>query len=216
MNEIFEQAWSVLLVAILGYLFGCINGSQIIGKIKGVDIKNSGVKNPGASNTTIVLGWKYGIIVAIIDILKAVIPVVGIGLVLQALGENGETITFLQYLTGAFAILGHNFPIQMKFLGGKGTASAVGMVLAVNWKFGLLIVAIFVLISFITNYIVLGVFSMYLSFLTTTFLFEASVIPTWIAIGLLLMAIIQHKENISRIRNKTETKLMSVVKKKAG
>jgi len=55
---------ALLGYALIGYLLGCINGSQIIGAIKNIDIGNEGYKNPGASNTTLLLGWRYGIIVA--------------------------------------------------------------------------------------------------------------------------------------------------------
>lgn len=214
MSIISIQISHVFFIIVIGYLLGCINGSQIIGKYKGVDIKNSGVKNPGASNTTIVLGWKYGIIVAIIDILKAVLPIIFVGMILSAQGIQPETIRVMQYIVGTMVILGHNYPVQMNFSGGKGTASAVGMFLAINWKFGLLSILFLVLIGLISNYLVIGVFGMYSSFIATTYLFEAGAIATLITMSLLLLSIFQHRENISRIRNKTETKVLSVVGRK--
>ncbi|WP_062350214.1 glycerol-3-phosphate acyltransferase [Bacillus kwashiorkori] len=156
------------------------------------------------------LGWKYGVMVALIDILKAVFPIVIFGLLLRMEGMELGLIRMIQYIIGSFVIIGHNFPFQMKFLGGKGTASAVGMILAVNWKIGLLSIVVFVLIAFISNYIVVGVFSMYLSFLSTTFIFDVGMTAFIITLVLFGMSIVKHRENIARIKNKTEPKLLSI------
>ena len=197
-----------LLWALIGYVAGCINGSQIIGKIKGVDIKNSGVKNAGASNTAILLGWKFGIIVGIIDILKAVVPIV---ILHQIGGENKE---ILMYLTGLFVIFGHNYPVNMKFKGGKGTASLIGLLFALDWKIGLISFGLLVVTALLTDYLVIGVLVMYLSFITMTVLFDYGWIPVIIAIGLTVLSILKHLENYRRIKNKTETKVSSMFKKK--
>lgn len=197
-----------LLWTLIGYVAGCINGSQIIGKIKGVDIKNSGVKNAGASNTAILLGWKFGIIVGLIDILKAIIPIL---ILHQIGGEHQET---LMYLTGLCVILGHNYPITMKFKGGKGTASLIGLLFALDWKIGLISFVLLVLVALLTDYLVIGVLIMYVSFITMTALFDYGVIPLVIAISLTLLSVVMHIENYQRIGKKTEKKVSSMFKKK--
>lgn len=160
-----------LMVSIIGYLFGCLHGSQLIGKLKNIDIKNSGVKNAGASNTTILLGWKYGILVALVDIFKATFAVLLVLYILNRNGVAGDAQMFLVYITIFSVIIGHNYPITMKFRGGKGTASLVGALLAIDWKVAVIGIGVLLLFTFITDYLVIGVLFMYLSFLTTTYLF---------------------------------------------
>lgn len=154
-----------LIAGIIGYLFGCLHGSQLVGKIKNVDIKNSGVKNAGASNTTIILGWKYGILVALIDIFKATLAILLVLFIITENGITGDWKYLLIYTTVFFVIIGHNYPITMKFSGGKGTASLVGALIAIDWKIALIGIAILLIFTFTTDYLVIGVLCMYLSFL---------------------------------------------------
>lgn len=199
---------SYLIWSLIGYIAGCLNGSQIIGQMKGVDIKNSGVKNAGASNTAILLGWKFGIIVALIDILKAVVPII----ILHQLG--GENANVLMYLTGLFVILGHNYPINMKFKGGKGTASLIGLLFALDWKMGLISFLLLVVFALLTDYLIIGVFVMYTAFITLTVWFDYGWIAIAISITLTLLSLYMHRENFQRIKNKTEKKVSSMFKKK--
>lgn len=197
---------SYILIILIGYLIGCINGAQIVGKIKHIDIKNSGVKNAGASNTTLVLGWKYGLIVLLIDVLKAVIPI----LILQSMTNNYSLI----YLLGAFIILGHNYPMTMKFDGGKGTASVIGMVFAINWKLAIVLLVILLFVSLMTDYLVMGVVIYYIMFTTATHI-EYGSIPTAIVIGLTIISALKHRENFTRIKYGLEPTIWSAFKKKA-
>lgn len=204
----------VLFLALVGYLFGCIHGSQLIGKLKGVDIKNSGVKNAGASNTTIVLGWKYGIMVAIIDIVKAIIPITLLRLFLDTILIDMAMFYTLLYLLGFFVIMGHIYPFSMKFNGGKGTASLVGMLIVIDWRIGLIGILVLVIGTWITDYLVIGVFFMYVSFIITTYWLDFGFNAIWISISLLLVSVLKHMENYKRIANKQEKKLSSMFSKK--
>ncbi|RDW15029.1 glycerol-3-phosphate acyltransferase [Oceanobacillus chungangensis] len=204
-----------VIASLIGYLFGCIHGSQLVGKYKKVDIKNAGVKNAGASNTTILLGWKYGILVAFIDIFKATLAIL---LVLFILNENGivsESQTLFVYITALFVIVGHNYPITMKFSGGKGTASLVGALLAIDWKVAVIGIGILLLFTFTTDYLVVGVLFMYLSFLVTTYIFFGME-PALVVVLLSILSIMKHIENYKRIINKEERKLSSMFKKKVS
>ncbi len=201
------------MVSIIGYIFGCIHGSQVVSKMKKVDIKNSGVKNAGASNTTILLGWKYGILVALIDIFKGTIAILLALFVLTENGISGDAKALLVYITALFVILGHNYPITMKFSGGKGTASLVGILLAIDWKIALIGIIILLLFTFTTDYLVVGVTFMYLSFLVTTYMFFGME-PTMVVVLLSLLSIMKHMENYKRIWRKEETKLSSMFRKK--
>lgn len=197
---------------ILGYIFGCIHGSQIVGKYKKIDIKNSGVKNAGASNTTILLGWKYGILVGLIDIFKGTLAVLLILYILNGNGITGDTQTLFVYVTAFGVIIGHIYPITMKFSGGKGTASLVGILLAIDWKIAIIGIGILLIFTLATDYLVIGVLMMYISFLVTTFYFFG-IEPTMIVILLSVLSILKHIENYKRIINKEEKKLSSMFQK---
>src|SRR5690625_1093900 len=108
-----------LIAIMIGYVFGCINGSQIIGKIKQINIKKSGMKNAGATNTTYLLGWKYGIIVAFIDIVKAIVSLAILALLLEQFHVLPELKAVLLFINALFVVIGHNYPLTMGFSGGK-------------------------------------------------------------------------------------------------
>ncbi|MBP2079355.1 glycerol-3-phosphate acyltransferase [Oceanobacillus polygoni] len=204
-----------LIAGVIGYLFGCLHGSQLVGKMKNVDIKKSGVKNAGASNTTILLGWKYGILVALIDIFKATLAILLVLFIITENGITGDWKYLLIYTTVFFVIIGHNYPITMKFSGGKGTASLVGALIAIDWKIALIGIGILLIFTLATDYLVIGVLCMYLSFLVTTYLFFG-IEPTWIVILLSVLSIMKHMENYKRIMRKEETKLSSMIRKKVS
>ena len=108
---------------LIGYLFGGINPAYIIGKLKGIDIRKSGTKNPGASNAAIVMGAKTGVLIALFDILKAV----------TAINLAKFLFPFFSYsleLAGVGCILGHMYPVFMEFHGGKGVACLAGLIIA--------------------------------------------------------------------------------------
>lgn len=202
-----------IVAGIIGYVFGCLHGSQIIGKIKDIDIKSQGVKNAGASNATILLGWKSGIFVALIDIFKATLAILLVLFILNENGIVGDTQILYVYITALFAIIGHNYPITMRFQGGKGTASLVGVLLIIDWRIALIGIGILLIFTIATDYLVIGVSFMYLSFLVTTFIFFGPG-PTWIVVFLSVLSVWKHMENYKRIVKKEETKLSSLFKKK--
>ncbi|RLL42095.1 glycerol-3-phosphate acyltransferase [Oceanobacillus piezotolerans] len=204
-----------IMVSFIGYLFGCLHGSQLVGKLKNIDIKNSGVKNAGASNTTILLGWKYGILVAFIDIFKATLAILLVLYILKDNGLTGDSQMLLVYVTLFFVIIGHNYPITMKFSGGKGTASLVGALLAIDWKVALIGIGVLLIFTFATDYLVIGVLFMYISFLVTTYMFFGME-PAFVVFMLSILSFMKHMENYKRIITKQETKLSSMYKKKVS
>lgn len=206
---------AVLICILIGYLIGCIHGSKIAQLLSGVDLKKVGHGNAGASNATLSLGWKYGILVALIDIGKGVAAIIGIHLYLaDTTLFTTEQTWLLTYTIAAGVILGHNFPFHMGFNGGKGTASIIGILLAVDWKIGLFALILFVLLSLATNYLIVGVLEFYLVFCTATYLWIPGLGPTFIAILLFIIAIILHIENIKRLIHGNEPKVSTAFKKK--
>ena len=196
-----------LFAIIIGYLLGCSNLALYICKGKKLDIRNSGSANLGAANSTIVLGWKWGVLVGIHDIGKAIVAV----LLTRILFPYS---IYADAVAGVACVLGHIFPFYLKFKGGKGFASYLGLVIALNWKFALIVLALVVLITVITDYLVLGT-------LTTI-----TLVPIYLGIQqqtillplILLVATVvifyRHRENIPRILKGTEIGLRSTLKKK--
>jgi len=186
-----------LLVIICAYLLGSSSMSYYIAKSKGVDIQNKGSKNLGASNAMITLGWKYGIMVAIHDIAKSAIAV----LIAQFLFP---TLPYIGAVAGVASVLGHIFPFYLKFKGGKGFASYIGMTIALNWKLALVILLLIVLVTLITDYIVVG--TTLTITIVPTFLGFAS--RSWILPLILLIAtfviVYKHRMNYVRICKGTE------------
>jgi len=195
-----------LLVALAAYLIGCSNMALYIAKVRKVDLKKHGSGNPGASNAAILMGWRAGVAVAIHDIGKAWLAVFLAGLLFPQLPAVRET-------AGIACVLGHIFPFYMRFKGGKGFASYLGMTLALNWKFALIMMAVVLLVTVIADYIVVGTFT------------TIAVVPVYfgmathsVAAALLLLAgsvaiFCRHWENICRIRKGTEIGLRSTIKK---
>ena len=193
------------LAAILGYLLGCSNLAYYISRAFKRDIRKDGSGNLGASNATILFGWKAGASVAVHDIGKAVLAVI----LAKGLFPNLE---YAGAAAGVAAVLGHIFPFYLKFKGGKGTASFLGLTLALNWRLALAVILILVLATIITDYIVIGTFSAIVT---------VPVYMGFFARNLILMAIVcvasfaifwKHRENIGRMLRREEIGLRSTMR----
>lgn len=202
--------WTVTIL-LAGYAIGCMHGSVLAQRLSGVNLKETGVKNAGASNAAIVLGKKYGALVALIDIGKGALAILALRMLLGD-AFPGEVIWIFLFLAGAAVVLGHNFPFYMKFNGGKGTATVIGVLLALDWRIGLAGLILFLLVSLITDYIVMGVFMLYIALFVLS-IHSDSPWTAGIATVLFLLALWKHLENIKRIREGTEKKVSAVLKR---
>ena len=202
------------MIILVGYFIGSLHGSFIAQWVSGVKVKELGVKNSGASNATIVLGWKFGALVALLDIGKGFIAIQLLGFILISNSSFYENTTTLLLLMGAAVILGHNYPLWMNFDGGKGTASLIGIMFGIDWTMGFIGLSLLILITLITDYLPIGVLFLYLTFLVFVFLFTVGFWLIFISFALFTLAIWKHRENILRIRIGTEPKVSAVLKKK--
>lgn len=193
-----------LIVCIVGYLLGCSNLAFYLAKAKGVDLSAKGSGNPGASNATILMGWKAGIAVGAHDIGKALLAVLLARILFPQTPGIAE-------VAGAACVLGHIFPFYLKFRGGKGFASYFGMTLALNWKLALAVGIAIIVVTVVTDYIVCGT-------LTTIFSvplyigFTRSWIIALIVCIATLVILYKHRENIPRMLNGTELGLRSAIR----
>ena len=191
-----------VLVILIAYLLGSSNMSFYISKIKGVDMQTKGSKNLGASNAMVLLGWKYGILVGIHDIGKSALAVFLAQLIFPDLPYIGA-------VAGVSSVLGHIFPFYLKFKGGKGFASYIGMTLALNWKLALIICVIIVLATLITDYIVVGTTLTITIVPTALGIMERNwLLPLILLLGTIII-IWKHRENYVRIVKGTEIGLRS-------
>jgi len=135
--------------AFLGYFLGCPNPAWLISRLKGVDLRARGTKNLGTANTFITLGPVWGIFVFLFDTGKAALAV--------ALCRSLYPETELAGLTaGAAAVFGHVFPVWLRFHGGRGLASYLGMIFATDWRVGLIFLAGIAVVTVITDYLIVA------------------------------------------------------------
>ena len=193
------------IAAVLGYLLGCSNLAYYISKAAKKDIRQSGTGNLGASNATVLFGWKAGVAVAVHDAGKALLAVILAKLLFPDLEHAGAA-------AGVAAVLGHIFPFYLKFKGGKGTASFVGLTLAINWKLALAVLAILVLATIITDYIVIGTFSVITTVPVYIGLFAHNIILAAIICIASFTIFWKHRENIGRMIRKEEIGLRSTIR----
>lgn len=194
-----------LLAILLGYLLGCSSMAFYISKMKKKDIRTAGSGNLGASNATVLFGWGAGVAVALHDIGKAVIAVFLAKWLFPGLEYAGAA-------AGVACVMGQIFPFYLGFKGGKGLASYFGMTLALNWKLALIVAAVIVLATLITDYISVGALSSivvvpaYMGFATHSLLLVAI-----LCVATLVM-LLKHWENIVRIARGQEIGLRSTIR----
>lgn len=202
---------------VIGYLFGIIQTAYIYGKMNGIDIREHGSGNAGTTNALRVLGKKAGAIVFLGDFLKCF---VAFQLVKLLFRESAANILPLIGLYGAAgSILGHNFPIQLNFCGGKGIACTAGLLAAFDIRIALIALITFVLIVLLTRYVSLGSIAVVLEMVIFMIVFgqkgdyhmsSAALIEMYVLAGILAaMAIFRHRANIVRLVKGTENKIFS-------
>ena len=200
----------LMLAALIGYLLGNIQAGYLLGKLlKKVDIRTLGQGNAGASNAVESLGWKFGVLVALIDILKGVAAILLVKFMFSV-GFNKEGALLL-YTAAYFAILGHIYPFYMKFKGGKGTATLIGILLGMNPVYGIIAMFILAGVTFATDYIAIGTLSLLIYVLFMTIFKDLGLWPVMITIAGGLLSIWLHLPNFRRIQNGQETRLSKVL-----
>lgn len=191
----------MILEYALAYLIGSIPTAYWYAKtFHNLDIRQHGSGNVGATNSLRVLGKKAGIVVLLIDLLKGLIPVI----LAQKLGLND----FQVLMVGVSAILGHIFSPFVGFSGGKGIATAFGVILAFSPIGALICLVSFLITFFISKYVSLGsilgaiAFSIY-----AVFQFRDTPKVQILAVGISVLLIFTHRKNIQRLISRTESKI---------
>ena len=194
----------IILFIVIAYLIGSISPALLVGKIfYKTDIRTMGSGNLGTTNTFRCLGKKAGVIVFVLDISKGVIATMLPSLVLGR----------VEYLSifGAFAMIGHVYPIFANFKGGKAVATGSGVFIFLYPTLSLILVAIFFSTLFITGYVSLGSILICLTSIVYLSIFESG-IDKWVMIVMCIFVIYMHKSNIKRLLNGTENKSKAKIK----
>ncbi len=200
-------------IIILSYLVGSIPSALIISRlVKGQDIRTFGSGNIGSTNAMRMLGWKWGLVVQVMDVLKGIVAVMVIAhLHYGDFPFNNRTpfedFTVVQIIAGVAAVLGHIFSVFVNFKGGKGINTALGMLVGIAPIEISIAVGVFVIVLVVTGYVSLGSISAATAFPTTMFLrfnvFGVD-IPSYhtliaFSVGIAALLIFAHRSNIKRL-----------------
>jgi glycerol-3-phosphate acyltransferase PlsY len=201
----------VIFLYIFSFLLGSIPFAVVVGRIfYGVDVRRQGSGNPGATNTLRVLGKKAGISVLLLDIAKGVLAVI-IGYKLSGFERMHNSISspdIIPCVCGAMAVLGHVFSPFLKLKGGKGVATSIGVVLALQPYAGIIMIVTFILVLIFTKYVSLGSVLGALNYpvYNLVFVHPFSPILLLFSIGLATLILVRHKANIGRLIKGNESK----------
>lgn len=198
----------LIILIISAYLLGSIPTAVWVGKgFYGIDIREHGSKNAGATNTIRVLGWKAGLPVMIVDILKGFAAVALIRFV-QSSPPGTDQFVNCQLILGGTAVIGHVFPVFAGFRGGKGVATLFGMVLAISPYSTLVCAGVFFITLFLTKYVSLSSILAGFTFpIAVIVIFHTSITSMVIfSIAVFFLLILTHQKNIGRLLRKEESK----------
>jgi acyl phosphate:glycerol-3-phosphate acyltransferase len=190
-----------LLLIIFSYLLGSIPTGYIVGAMAGVDIREVGSGNVGATNVARTVGKKRGLLTLIADVAKGFVPVFIAGRL-----DLSQTAIALVAIA---AFLGHLYPMFLKFQGGKGVATALGVLLALAPMATLILTAVFAVVAVSSRFVSLS--SIVAALAAPIVLWSLSYSLTVIATGVFLavMITLRHRENIQRLLEDTEPKFGS-------
>ena len=186
----------LLILSLIYYTIGSIPSGFLISKIfKKNDPRSSGSKNIGATNVTRIHGWRLGFATLVFDISKAWIP-------LNLLGEERKELLIVICSISIF--LGHLFPVWLKFNGGKGVATYLGILISTNFYLGLIFGLIWIITFLISKYSSLS--SILASMAVPIYIFLISEKNVFFYIIMFILIFYSHRQNIKRLINKEEIK----------
>ncbi|MHC4336517.1 MAG: glycerol-3-phosphate 1-O-acyltransferase PlsY [Planctomycetota bacterium] len=209
-----------VILTIGAYLLGSIPFGPIIAVAHGKDLRSIGSGNIGATNVARALGRKWGYFCFLLDVLKGAIPMLAVR-VLTEVSEPTPGLVSLWLVVGCAAILGHVFPIYIKFKGGKAVSTSFGVALGL-WPYfticAVIAIAVWAVFVLIWRYISLGSMAASITF-PIALILTIVLIPGWdftnlwplliAAIAIPIMVIVRHRENIKRLIAGTESKIFS-------
>jgi glycerol-3-phosphate acyltransferase PlsY len=199
--------WQFLLLIIGGYLIGSIPCGYLLGRLKGVDLLQTGSGNIGATNAFRVLGRPLGFVVFFCDIAKGFIP----ALIGNGFGPMWGVAGLAGVATGLAAVVGHNWSVYLAFRGGRGAATGAGVVLALMPRVIALSLILWALIIILTGYVSLASVIATLSVPAFALIFRLTWNVQWVyfiyVVPAATMIILRHLPNMRRLWNGTEPRM---------
>lgn len=209
--------WNAVIL-VFAYLLGSIPNAVWIGKLFfNTDVRNHGSKNSGSTNTIRVLGYKAGLPVLVLDILKGFLAVKMIYLTFYYIPATGEYINF-QLLLGLAVIIGHIFPVFASFRGGKGVATLIGVILAIDPVSMLICIGVFMMTLIITKYVSLSSMIAGLSFPVLVIVVFNTTTSSLVIFSLIVFVLLlfTHQKNIERLVRNQESKANFLFRRKSS
>jgi acyl phosphate:glycerol-3-phosphate acyltransferase len=206
-----------ILYLIIAYLLGSIPTSVWIGQyFYKIDVREFGSGNSGATNTFRVLGYKAGIPVLLIDVAKGWFSVM-LATFISEYGKGSEQLVNLELVFAVAALMGHVFPVYVGFRGGKGVATLLGIVLALNPFAALISLAVFIVVFMLTQYVSLSSIIASFAFPNVVIFAMDSRVPSMVIFSMFITVIvlITHQKNIERLLRKKESKIYLRKKKES-
>lgn len=188
-----------MLPILLGYLAGSVPFAYLLARLKGIDVRIAGSGNVGAANVLRTTGPWRGVIVMSLDVAK------GIGAVAIAHMLAGGTA--LIALTGAAAVVGHIYPVWLRFHGGKGVAVAAGVFTVLSPGATAVAVGLFFVIAWITRYVSLASMAATVALPPAAWIVGAPLSVVLVAAGTAVLILFRHRSNWSRLRRGTERRM---------
>lgn len=206
---------SFLISAVLGYLIGSVNTSIVLSRLKNNDIRKHGSGNAGATNTLRVMGKTAAALVIVGDALKAVISILVSYYIAKRMNLGEETAIYCKYIAAFFTVIGHNFPVYFGFKGGKGILTSVAVIFMLDWKIGIMVLLVGVILIVLTKYVSVGSIAgciLYPLFCIAFYsgaalIYEKMQIVLATILG--IIGVLRHSSNIKKLLNGTESKLGS-------
>ena len=204
------------LFLIISYLIGSIPTGLLLSRATGIDIRKSGSGNIGATNVTRLLGKKLGVLTLVGDVLKAVIPMLAAHWYFLRAGitVKPHEVDFAVSLCGGAAFLGHMYSLYLKFRGGKGVATALGVFVVLEPLATLISLFLFIAVVYFSGYVAVG--SLLVSALMTLWIWLLKGSPNHVFLAFFIGVLIwlKHADNIRRLFEGTETKWRAGKKEK--
>ena len=207
-----------LVILLLGYFLGCLNGSVMVSHfIIKDDVRQHGSGNAGLTNFYRTFGGPLTFVVILTDVLKAVVAVwVGILAAKYLVADELLVVALGKYWAGAFCLLGHMFPCMFHFKGGKGILSGGTIAIMIDWRVALVVWGGFLILAALTKWVSLGSIWAGASFPFATWFVYHDVVLLALAILLGGLIVWKHRGNLKRILNGTESKFSLHHKKDEG
>ena len=211
----------VAVIALAAYAVGATPFGVIIARIKGVDLQGRGSGNVGATNVSRVIGRSYGVLCFVLDVAKGLVPTLVVGTIVGGDGVPSPAAQALWLAAGLGCICGHVFSFYLKFRGGKGVATSLGVVMGIFPYFtyaGLAALAVWLVVTGVSRFVSLGSIVAAAAFVPlfagiSHFCLDTSPLALWplgvFATAMALLIILRHRTNIHRLLRHNEPRIGS-------